>query len=172
MAYRANILISNDASGSSEVQAALLGKLQALDLDNEIGVLEASALGTPAQGVSLVVYPDGVNYVNVTPEDAQTIVEEHLYKGRIVDRLVAAEPSVAPLPEPSTKEVRVVLRNVGKINPESIDDYIIEDGYQAMGKVLTEMTPEQVIDVLKQSGLRGRGASHPAVSVPAECWTS
>lgn len=159
MAYRANILISSDAPGAAEAQAALLGKLQALGLDNEISVLEVSALGTPAQGVSLVVYPDGVNYVNVTPEDAQLIVEEHLYKGRIVERLVAAEPSVSPLPEPSTKEVRVVLRNVGKINPESIDDYIIEDGYQAMGKVLTEMTPEQVVDVLKQSGLRGRGGA-------------
>ena len=117
MAYRANILISNDVQGAQEVQAALLGKLEALELDNEVNVLAASTLGTAAQGVMVVVYPDGVNYVNVTPEDAQNIVEEHLFKGRIVESLVAAAPVVEPLPEPSTKEVRVVLRNVGTDQP-------------------------------------------------------
>ena len=77
MAYRANILISNDVQGAQEVQAALLGKLQALELDKEVNVLEAAALGTTAQGVTIIVYPDGVNYVNVTPKDAQNIVKKH-----------------------------------------------------------------------------------------------
>ncbi len=159
MAYRANILISSDVPGAQEVQAVLLSQLHALELDDEINVLATTSLGPSGQGVTLVVYPDGVNYANVTPEDAQFIVEEHLYKGRVVERLVAQAPVVEPLPEPSTKEVRVVLRNVGKINPESIDDYITEDGYEALGRVLTGMTPEQVIDVVKQSGLRGRGGA-------------
>ncbi len=163
MAYRAHVLISRDVAGASAVQEALQDELSSLDLDEEVQVLEATDLGHPEKGVEVVVYPEGTHYVNVNTEDARTIVEEHLYKGRPVERLMYKEPAsasdVTPLPPPSTKEVRVVLRNVGKINPESIEDYIIEDGYQALGKVLAEMTPEEVIEELKVSGLRGRGGA-------------
>jgi NADH:ubiquinone oxidoreductase subunit F (NADH-binding)/NAD-dependent dihydropyrimidine dehydrogenase PreA subunit len=161
MAYRAHVLVSRDAAGASAVQEALQDELSSLDLREEVQVLEATDLGHPEKGVEVVVYPEGTHYVNVNAEDARTIVEEHLYKGRPVGNLIYKEPAsdVTPLPPPSTKEVRVVLRNVGKINPESIEDYIIEDGYQALGKVLAEMTPEEVIEELKVSGLRGRGGA-------------
>jgi NADH:ubiquinone oxidoreductase subunit F (NADH-binding) len=161
MAYRANILISRDVEGSQSVQVALEDKLRDLGLTDEVQVIGVSDLGLgPArQGVEAVVYPDSVHYVDLTPEDARYIAEEHLYKGRPVERLTYEAPPVAELPPPSVKEVRVVLRNVGKINPESIEDYIIEDGYVALGKVLTTMTPEDVIEEMKTSGLRGRGGA-------------
>ncbi len=161
MAYRANILINSDAPGAEAVYGAFLDELQELALRDEVQVLMTSGLG--GQGVEAVVYPDSVRYVNLTPDDVARITEEHLLKGRPVLALTQAAPKVAPLPPPAPKEVRVVLRNVGKINPFDIEDYIAEDGYAALAKVLTEMTPEQVLDVMKVSGLRGRGgAGFPA----------
>ena len=164
MAYRANILISSEAPGADAVQAAFLSKVQDLHLDDEVQILATtSLLGTAQQGIEALVYPEGTHYVNLTPEDAAFIVEEHLYKGRPVQRLTYAAPKVTPLPAPNTKEVRVVLGNVGKINPFDIEDYIAEDGYSALARVLTEMTPEQVLEEMKKSGLRGRGgAGFPA----------
>ncbi len=166
MAYRANILINSDAPGAEAVYGAFLDELQELALRDEIQVLMTSGLGgqgVATQGVDAIVYPDSVRYVNLTPEDASRITEEHLLKGRPVLDLTQAAPKVAPLPPPAPKEVRVVLRNVGKINPFDIEDYIAEDGYAALAKVLTTMTPEQVLDVMKTSGLRGRGgAGFPA----------
>ncbi len=159
MAYRAQVLVSNVAEGSDAVEAALLNKINELNLGQEIQVLEATALGHADQGVEVVVYPDGAHYVGVAPEDARLIVEEHLYKGRPVEHLLYKEFPIEPLPEPSTKEVRVVLRNVGEIDPENIEDYIIRDGYQALAKVVTEMSPDDVIEELKASGLRGRGGA-------------
>jgi len=159
MAYRANILINTDVDGADAVQAAFQSKLRELKLTNEVQVVTVSALGPIPQGIESIVYPDAVHYVNLTPADAAYIVEEHIYKGRPVERLAYKERAVTPLPEPSTKEVRVVLRNVGKINPLDIEDYIAEDGYIALGKVLTSMTPDDVIEVLKESGLRGRGGA-------------
>jgi NADH:ubiquinone oxidoreductase subunit F (NADH-binding) len=97
--------------------------------------------------------------VDLAPEDAAVITEEHLYKGRPVERFRYQRRVVEPLDEPTTKEVRVVLRNVGTIDPESIEDYIAQDGYAALGKVLTEMSPEEVLETLKASGLRGRGGA-------------
>ncbi len=164
MAYRANILISSEAPGADAVQAAFLSKVQDLQLEDEVQVLATTALmGAATQGIEALVYPEGTRYVNLTPADAATIVEEHLYKGRPVQRLAYVEPKVTPLPPPNTKEVRVVLGNVGKINPFDIEDYIAEDGYMALAKVLTEMTPDQVVEEMKKSGLRGRGgAGFPA----------
>ncbi|NBD36769.1 MAG: NADH-quinone oxidoreductase subunit NuoF [Chloroflexi bacterium] len=159
MAYRAHVLISTAPEGAGAVEQALLDKLNELDLDREIRVLQADALGHPEAGVEVVVYPDDTHYVGVTPEDAKTIVAEHLYKGRPVDALMYEAREVEPMPAPSSKEVRVVLRNVGKIDPFNIEDYIIEDGYQALAHVLTEMTPEEVIEEMKTSGLRGRGGA-------------
>jgi NADH:ubiquinone oxidoreductase subunit F (NADH-binding) len=159
MAYRANILINSDAAGAKAVYNAFLDELQEVALRDEVQVMMTSGVSTAAQGVEAIVYPDSVRYVNLTPEDVALITEEHLLKGRPVLELTQTEPEVAPLPEPAPKEVRVVLRNVGKINPFDIEDYIAEDGYMALAKVLTTMTPEQVLDVVKQSGLRGRGGA-------------
>ncbi len=159
MTYRAQVLIGSAGPGASEVEQVLLNKIKELHLEQEIQVLEASTLGHPELPVEIAVYPDNIHYVNVTPADADVIVSEHLYKGRPVEPLRYREPQVEPLPAPSTKEVRVVLRNVGKIDPENIEDYIAEDGYQALAKVLTEMTPEEVIEEMKVSGLRGRGGA-------------
>jgi len=157
MAYRANVLINSDASGAEAVYGAFLEELQDLALNDEVQVLMTSGLG--GQGVEAIVYPDSVRYVNLTPDDVARITEEHLLKGRPVLDLTQAAPKVTPLPPPAPKEVRVVLRNVGKINPFDIEDYIAEDGYAALAKVLTEMTPEQVLSVLKTAGLGGRGGA-------------
>ncbi|MGC9393453.1 MAG: NADH-quinone oxidoreductase subunit NuoF [Anaerolineae bacterium] len=162
MAYRANILINSDTPGAQAVYGAFLDELQELALRDEVQVLMTSGLGgqgVATQGVDAIVYPDSVRYVNLTPDDVTRITEEHLLKGRPVLALTQAAPAVTPLPPPAPKEVRVVLRNVGKINPFDIEDYIAEDGYAALAKVLTEMTPEQVLEVLKTSGLRGRGGA-------------
>ncbi|MBN1261879.1 MAG: 4Fe-4S binding protein [Anaerolineae bacterium] len=163
MVYRAHILISGDAAciakGARDVEAALWEAVQELNLKDEVQILEVSSLGHSDQGPEIVIYPDGTDYVNLTPEDAKFIIEEHLLKGRPVERLTYREPPSLPLPPPSEKEVRVVLENVGKIDPENIEDYIAMDGYMALGKVLGEMTPEEVIEELKISGLRGRGGA-------------
>jgi len=158
MAYRANILINSDAPGAEAVYGAFLDELQELALRDEVQVLMTSGLGgqgVATQGVEAIVYPDSVRYVNLTPDEVARITEEHLLKGRPVLALTQAAPKVAPLPPPAPKEVRVVLRNVGKINPFDIEDYIAEDGYAALAKVLTTMTPEQVLDVMvRQLGHR------------------
>ncbi len=159
MAYRANILINSDAPGAEAVYGAFLDELQELALRDEVQVLMTSGLGVGGKGVEAIVYPDSVRYVNLTPQDVARIAEEHLLKGRPVLALTQAAPHVTPLPPPAPKEVRVVLRNVGKINPFDIEDYIAEDGYAALAKVLTTMTPEQVLDEMKKSGLRGRGGA-------------
>jgi len=162
MAYRAHILISGDPlcieKGARDVETALRSKLRDLVLEDEVQVMEVSTLGHSDQGPEFVVYPDGVNYVNLTPEDASFIVEEHLLKGRPVEKFIYKDLP-EPLPAPAAKEVRVVLENVGRIDPGNIEDYIAFDGYAALAKVMTEMTPEEVIDVVKKSGLRGRGGA-------------
>mgnify|MGYP001060770094 CR=1 FL=1 len=159
MAFRAHVIISGAPEQAQGVKTALLEQIDTLGLNEEVEIREATDLTIASQGVEAIVYPDATHYIDLTPEDAALIAEEHLYKGRPVERLVYEEPGVEPLPEPSIKEVRVVLKNVGKINPEDIDDYIAEDGYAALGKALTEMTPDDVIAELKASGLRGRGGA-------------
>ena len=159
MAYRANILISSAAPGAPEVERALLDKIHELQLEHEVQVIQAATLSPQPQGVELMIYPEGVHYVRLTPEDAALVVEEHLFKGRRIPRLMFKGIEVEPLETPASKEVRVVLRNIGQIDPGNIDDYIMVDGYAALARVLTEMTPEQVLDELKRSGLRGRGGA-------------
>jgi len=153
------------ASGSLEVSAALQSALEAKGLDKEVQVIETGCLGPCAAGPVAVVYPDGVFYQNLKPEDAAVIVEEHILKGRIVERLVHKEHATSQA-VPALNQIdffkgqeRIVLRNCGVIDPLKIDDYIARDGYQALAKVLTEMTPEQVTDTVKKSGLRGRGGA-------------
>ncbi|MCD4738575.1 MAG: NADH-quinone oxidoreductase subunit NuoF [Anaerolineae bacterium] len=163
MVYRAQVLISSSpqciAQGAREVAATLREELAALELANEVQVVEVSTLGHDEQGPELVIYPEGTQYVNLTTAGARLIVAEHLLKGRPVEKLIYQEPPSEPLPPPSAKEVRVVLDNIGKIDPENINDYIALDGYVALGEVLSAMEPDDVIAEMKKSGLRGRGGA-------------
>jgi NADH:ubiquinone oxidoreductase subunit F (NADH-binding)/(2Fe-2S) ferredoxin len=164
MAYRTHVLICGGPQcvekGAREVEAALRDKIDEFALADEIELLEVDSLGHDEEGPEMVVYPEGTHYVGLSPEDAEYIAEEHLLKGRPVETLTYQEPPAGePLPPPSDKEVRVVLDNIGKIDPESIEDYIAFDGYQALGEVLAEMSPEEVIEQMKRSGLRGRGGA-------------
>lgn len=168
--FRSHVLICGGtgctSSGSKNLQAALQQELEAKGLSEEIKIVQTGCFGLCALGPIMIIYPEGTFYSRVTVEDIPEIVEEHLLKGRIVDRLAYNE-----VPDEITDEIhaslndtdfyrkqhRVALRNCGVINPEVIDEYIGMDGYAALGKALTEMTPEQVIQEIKDSGLRGRG---------------
>jgi NADH-quinone oxidoreductase subunit F len=153
------------ASGSLEVSAALQQEIERQGLAKEVKVVETGCLGPCAAGPVAVVYPDGVFYQNLKPEDAREIVAEHLLKGRVVERLVHKEHGTSQA-VPALNQIdffqgqqRIVLRNCGVIDPLKIDEYIARDGYQALAKVLTEMTGDQVVDTIKKSGLRGRGGA-------------
>jgi NADH-quinone oxidoreductase subunit F len=153
------------ASGSLEVGAAMQEPLRKHGLTGEVRIIETGCLGPCAVGPVAVVYPDGVFYQNLKPEDAKVIVEEHFLKGRVVDRLVHKIPDTAEGVARVQdivffrEQQKIVLRNCGIIDPLRIDEYIARDGYQALAKALTEMTPEQVIDVVERSGIRGRGGA-------------
>ncbi|MBK6794225.1 MAG: NADH-quinone oxidoreductase subunit NuoF [Anaerolineales bacterium] len=167
--YRSHVLVCVDpeclAKGAHEVVDALQDELVAQGLLDEIQVLETSRIGSCSDGPEMMVYPDGVHYVGMTADDVPFLVEEHFLKGRIVEKFrevhkAIVDEELGPL---RPKEVRVVLRNCGEIDPMNIEDYLAVDGYQALGKVIGEMTPEQVIDEVTKSGLRGRGgAGFPA----------
>ncbi len=164
--YRSHVLVSVDPEclkrGAHEVVDALNDELVSQGLIDEIQVLETSRLGDPvAFGPDVMVYPEGVHYACLTADDIPYLVEEHFLKGRVVDKFRAKEFIVKDeeLGAPKPKEVRTVLRNCGKIDPNNIEDYIAEDGYMALAKVLTEMTPEGTIDLVLKSGLRGRGGA-------------
>ena len=156
------------SSGSATLLSALEEELKIRGLDDEIKVVKTGCFGLCELGPIMIVYPEGTFYSRVTPEVIPEIVEEHLLKGRPVTRLVYDETDV-PLPEGQSvslsdtnfykKQKRVALRNCGVINPEAIDEYIAMDGYQALGKCLTEMTPAEVIQLISDSGLRGRGGA-------------
>jgi NADH:ubiquinone oxidoreductase subunit F (NADH-binding)/(2Fe-2S) ferredoxin/Pyruvate/2-oxoacid:ferredoxin oxidoreductase delta subunit len=167
--FRTHVLVCVDpeclSKGAHEVMDALNDELVARGLIDEVQVLETSRIGSCSVGPELMVYPEGVHYVNLSTDDIPYLVEEHFLKGRIAKKLVEPEVVIKDeeLTAPTSKEVRIVLRNCGKVDPENIEDYIAEDGYAALGKVLGTMTPEQVIDEVLKSGLRGRGgAGFPA----------
>ena len=151
------------SSGCEEIITALQENLSKMDLAEEVSVVKTGCFGLCALGPIMIVYPEGTFYSMVKPVDIPEIVEEHLLKGRIVTRLVYDETvqgdEVTSLDDTSfyKKQQRVVLRNCGVINPEDIEEYIAYDGYQALGTALTEMTPQEVIQTIKDSGLRGRG---------------
>ena len=153
------------SSGSTKIIETLEKELAAKGLSDEIGVVKTGCFGLCALGPVMVVYPEGTFYSRVTVDDIPEIVEEHLLKGRIVHRLVynKADDAGTHVSLNDTNfykhQKRIALRNCGVINPEVIDEYIAMDGYKALGKVLTEMTPEQVIQLILDSGLRGRGGA-------------
>ena len=153
------------ASGALEFGAALQEPLRKHGLTGEVKIVETGCLGPCAAGPVAVVYPDGVFYQGLKPEDAAEIVEEHLLKGRVVERLVHKAATTAQI-VPQLQEInffreqeKIVLRNCGVIDPLKIEEYIARDGYQALAKVLTQMKPEEVITVVEKSGLRGRGGA-------------
>jgi NADH:ubiquinone oxidoreductase subunit F (NADH-binding)/(2Fe-2S) ferredoxin/NAD-dependent dihydropyrimidine dehydrogenase PreA subunit len=167
--YRSHVLVCIDpeclSKGAHEVMDAIQDELVAEGLIDEIQVLETSRIGGCIHGPEIMVYPEGVHYTNLTVDDIPYLVEEHFLKGRIAEKFLESDTTVADeeLRAPKSKEIRVVLRNCGVIDPENIEDYIAEDGYLGLGKALSEMTPSQVIDTVLASGLRGRGgAGFPA----------
>ncbi|MBE6709590.1 MAG: NADH-quinone oxidoreductase subunit NuoF [Ruminococcaceae bacterium] len=154
------------SSGSQAILAKLEEELKLKGLEDEIKLVQTGCFGLCALGPIMIVYPEGTFYSQVTPEDIPEIVEEHLLKGRLVERLVyndtgaEKKEDVAPSLNDTTfykKQKRVALRNCGVINPENIEEYIARDGYFALAKVVGEMTPDDVIKVINDSGLRGRG---------------
>ena len=168
--YRSNVLVCGGtgctSSNSERIIKALRDELKARGLDKEVNVVRTGCFGLCALGPIMIVYPEGSFYSMVKPEDVPEIVEEHLLKGRIVKRLLYQETVVDDNTIKSLKHTpfyekqhRVALKNCGVINPEKIDEYIALDGYEALGKVLTEMTPQQVIQTVLDSGLRGRGGA-------------
>ncbi len=163
--YRTHVLVCADPEcikrGAHEVIDSLQDELVAQGLIDEVQVLETSRIGGCSDGPEMVVYPEGVHYSGLTPDDMPYIVEEHLLKGRIAKKFVVPDVPFTDeeLRAPSAKEVRIVLKNCGQIDPENIEDYLAVDGYMALAKVLTEMTPDEVIDTVTRSGLRGRGGA-------------
>ena len=159
------------SSGSPKIQAAFESEIQKQGLGKEIKVIQTGCFGLCALGPVVIVYPDGTFYSHVTEEDVTEIVSEHLLNGRIVDRLVyndvgevdsdAVEGAHSSLNDTIfyKSQYRLALRNCGVIDPENINEYIARDGYMALGKVLTEMTPDEVIETVLASGIRGRGGA-------------
>ena len=165
--YRSHVLVCGGtgctSSHSGELIEALEANIKEKGLEEEIKVVRTGCFGLCALGPIMIVYPEGCFYSEVKVEDIPEIVEEHLLKGRIVKRLLYKETveaeNVKPLSETNfyKKQHRVALRNCGVIDPENIEEYIAYDGYAALAKALTEMTPEEVIQTVIDSGLRGRG---------------
>lgn len=165
--YRSHVLVCGGtgctSSGSGKIIEALQAEINKNGLKDEVSVVQTGCHGLCALGPIMIVYPEATFYALVKEEDIPEIVSEHLLKGRIVTRLVyketITEEGIKSLNETDfyKKQHRIALRNCGVINPECIDEYIGTNGYEALGKVLTEYTPDQVIQTILDSGLRGRG---------------
>ena len=143
--------------GAAEIEAAFREAIAAQGVEAEVRTYPY--LGHGDVGPEAIIYPEGIRYVELTPEKVRGIVEKHLVNGEPVEAYRYDQPPVEPLEPPKPKEVRVVLENVGVIDPESIEDYIASDGYRALAQVLTGMSPEAVIEEVRKSGLRGRGGA-------------
>jgi NADH:ubiquinone oxidoreductase subunit F (NADH-binding)/(2Fe-2S) ferredoxin len=151
------------AAGGKEFEEALKEELKRYKLEDKVSVVEVGCVGACQLGPLLVIYPDGIVYTKVKPEDAKDIVEEHFLKGTPVKRLTWMQDgkqffSLSEIPF-FAKQTKIVLRNCGVINPEDINEYIARGGYKALEKAIKEMTPEEVIREIKDSGLRGRGGA-------------
>ena len=168
--YRSHVLVCGGtgctSSGSPQIMEALKNEIKRQGLEDEVAVVETGCHGLCALGPIMIVYPDATFYSMVQPGDVPEIVSEHLLKGRPVTRLLYQE-TVSPTggikalsdTDFYKKQHRIALRNCGVINPENIEEYIGTGGYEALGKVLTEMTPDDVIQTLLVAGLRGRGGA-------------
>jgi NADP-reducing hydrogenase subunit HndC len=167
--YRNHILVCGGTGCTSNNSAKIFEEfekqLKDKGLDKDVQVIRTGCFGLCAEGPVTIIYPEGAFYSHVKVEDVKEIVEEHIIKGRIVNRLLHVEKKenikVKALSDTNfyKKQTRIALRNCGVIDPENIDDYIGHDGYQALIKVLTSMTREEVISVISKSGLRGRGGA-------------
>ena len=167
--FRSTVLICGGtgchSNHSGEIYDEFVNQLAANNLTNDVMLVKTGCFGLCAVGPVVIIYPEGAFYSTVKVDDVKELVEEHLIKGRLVRRLLyrdhKTEEMTKALSETNfyKKQTRVALRNCGVINPENIDEYIAYDGYQALIKVLTEMQPQEVIDVIKASGLRGRGGA-------------
>jgi NADP-reducing hydrogenase subunit HndC len=165
--YRSQVLVCGGtgctSSGSNDIYAALKSELASKGLDKEVEVVKTGCFGLCELGPVVIVYPEGAFYSQVKVEDVSELVEEHLLKGRIVKRLIyhdaIEDDKIKSLNKVGfyAKQERIALRNCGVIDPENIDEYLAFDGYKALEKALTKMTPQDVINEMKKSGLRGRG---------------
>ncbi|MEW6001687.1 MAG: NADH-quinone oxidoreductase subunit NuoF [Nitrospirota bacterium] len=167
--FRANVLMCSGtgcvASGTMKIKTALSEELKKRGLEKEIKIVLTGCNGYCAQGPVMVVYPDGIFYQSLIVEEVPKLVEEHFLKGRPYQKLMFEEPR-KKIPIPTMSEIPFfkyqvlrVLRNRGLLDPESLDEYIARDGYMATAKALTQMTPEEIVKVVKDSGLRGRGGA-------------
>jgi NADH:ubiquinone oxidoreductase subunit F (NADH-binding)/(2Fe-2S) ferredoxin/Pyruvate/2-oxoacid:ferredoxin oxidoreductase delta subunit len=164
--YRSTVLVSVDPicveKGAYELIDSLQDELIKQGLLDEVQVLETPRLGDPEKlGPDIVVYPEGTHYTNITFFDVPRLVEEHFIKGRILKQYASKmiDAIDEELSAPKSKEIRVVLRNIGEVDPRNIEDYFAKDGYMALGKVLSEMSPEEVIQEVLDAKLRGRGGA-------------
>lgn len=165
--YRSHVLVCGGtgctSSGSETLITELEKELNQQGLADEIKIIRTGCFGLCALGPVIIIYPEGSFYCNVTKEDIKEIVSEHLHKGRIVKRLLVKDNKDNKIVTSLTnttfykKQMRIALKNCGMIDPENIDEYIAFDGYAALAKCLTEYNPQQVIDIIKESMLRGRG---------------
>ena len=165
--YRSHVLVCGGtgctSSGSQQILKALQTEIEKNGLSQEVAVVQTGCHGLCALGPIMLIYPEGTFYSMVKPEDIPEIVSEHLLKGRVVTRLLynetVTDDGIKSLNETDfyKKQHRIALRNCGVINPENIDEYIGTHGYEALGRVLTEMSPDDVIKTILDSGLRGRG---------------
>ncbi|NLC55901.1 MAG: NADH-quinone oxidoreductase subunit F, partial [Armatimonadetes bacterium] len=168
-AYRSHVLLCAGGAciscGTVSVRDALEGELQRQGLADEIRVVQTGCVGSCDLGPVMIVYPDEVFYQKVRPEDIPALVEEHFLKGRVYQKLLVKSPETDNLIATQrefaffNKQRKIVLENCGIIDPENLEEYVARGGYAALGEVLTERTPEWVIEEVKKSGLRGRGGA-------------
>jgi NADH:ubiquinone oxidoreductase subunit F (NADH-binding)/(2Fe-2S) ferredoxin len=167
--YKIHLLVCG-GTGCKSSQSQILAEHLRTEIENQglddfAQVVGTGCFGFCEKGPIVKIIPDNTFYTQVKPEDAKEIVEEHIVKGRKVTRLLYKDPKSEKIITDSKgmefykKQVRIALRNCGVIDPENIEEYIARDGYSALGKVLTSMTPEETIDIIKKSGLRGRGGA-------------
>jgi NADH-quinone oxidoreductase subunit F/NADP-reducing hydrogenase subunit HndC len=165
--YKMHVLVCGGTGCHASESDKLLSNLKTIvadkGLENDVQVIATGCFGFCEKGPIVKIMPDNTFYTQVKPDDAREIIEEHLIKGRKVNRLLYVNPENKEHISDSKhmgfykKQLRIALRNCGFIDPENIDEYIAREGYEALGKCLTEMTPQQVIELMKKSGLRGRG---------------
>ena len=164
--YRSTILVSMDPicieKGALQIKEQIIEELKLQKILDEVQILDCPRIGNPeTEGPDILVYPEGSHYIALTPESVRPLVVEHFIKGRELAQYSAKMRDLMDeeVREPKDKEIRVILENIGKIDPRNIEDYIATDGYSALAEVLTRMTPEDVIQTILDSKLRGRGGA-------------